>query len=497
MRRRDFLKAIGLGAAAIAFPACNNTATKRRTCHPRPANIIFIMADDMGYGDVGCYNPDSMIPTPNMDRLAAQGIRFTDAHSPSAVCSPTRYGVLTGRYAWRTWMKRSVLSGYSRPVISQNQMTVAELLAQHGYRSACIGKWHLGISWQSTDGYPITGGGDIPRLDFSKPITDGPNHHGFDYSFITAACSTMDSPYVFIENSKCTALPTDRIEHMDPALTGNSRPGPMVPGWSNKDVDPTYIRKTEQFISRHLRTHKDKPFFIYLPLSTPHTAWLPPDFAEGKTKTGARGDMVFLADWCVGKVMEMLDHYGLSDDTLLIVTSDNGPRIGKAGHKSAGPFRGYKSHIWEGGHRVPFIARWPGKVSANTTSNEMTCLTDLMATCADVIGAKMPRDAGEDSFSTLPLMLGRTPPAPRAPVVHHSSNGTFAVRDGKWKLILSSGSGGREKPAGKPFSKPYRLFDMAADPSETTDLAGKNPAIVRRLTKVLESMRQRGRSRPD
>ena len=473
----------------------------------------------MGYGDVGCYNAESKIPTPNMDRLTKQGMRFTDAHSPSSVCTPTRYGVLTGRYCWRTRLKRSVLFNYEPPLIEPKRMTVASLLREQGYVTGIAGKWHLGLGFTAKKGCKVDFDKPLPwhagplpdrtvgeSIDFTAPVQGGPNNLGFDYAFYTAGCSTDQEPFCFIENRRFLGMGNARYRH--PA--GSWRSGMTADGWVNETVDVTFTEKAVGFIRDTRKQKPDKPFFLYLPLSAPHSPHLVPDIAKGKSTAGARGDLVWLVDWSVGRIVATLDELGIADNTLLIVTSDNGPLVGSlapaapertatlsGGHKSAGNLRGLKGRLHEGGHRVPFIARWPGKVKAGATCDETICLTDLMATCADVIGAKMPRDAGEDSFSTLPLMLGRTPPAPRAPVVHHSSNGTFAVRDGKWKLILSSGSGGREKPAGKPFSKPYRLFDMAADPSETTDLAGKNPAIVRRLTKVLESMRQRGRSRPD
>jgi len=501
MKRRDFLKAMGLGAAVLAAPGCNQTVTQHKSKRGRYPNIVFIMADDMGYGDVSCYNPASMIPTPNMDRLAAQGIRFTDAHSPSAVCTPTRYGVLTGRYCWRTRLKRSVLNGFAQPLVSQNQMTVAELLKSRGYRTACIGKWHLGVGWQSKDGRCIEGGRDAERVDFTKPLTDGPNEHGFDYSFITAACSTVDSPYVFIENGKCTVLPSDRMKRRESVATYGSRPGPMAPGWSNEDVDPTYVGKTEEFVKRHLGNYKkDVPFFIYLPLSAPHAPWLPPDFVKGKSQTGPRGDLVVLVDWCVGKVMEMLERHQLSGDTLLIATSDNGPRIGKKGHKSSGPYRGHKSHIWEGGHRVSFIARWPDRIRPDTTSDELICLTDLMATCAAVTGAELPENSAQDSYNILPALLGKKLYEPiRDAIVHHSVKGVFAIRQGRWKLILDTKtSGGWVDPRGKgpEPGTPGQLYDMLDDPYEQNDLWEERPEIVLRLTSLLEKYKKQGYSRP-
>jgi arylsulfatase A len=499
--RRDFLRTVGAGVSALALPGCVTGVREGVSERSKLPSVVFIMADDMGYGDVGCYNPQSKIRTRHMDALASQGMRFTDAHSPSAVCTPTRYGVLTGRYCWRTRLKRGVLGGFSEPLISKERMTVAELLKEHGYRTACIGKWHLGVGWQSKDGGQITETKHADRVDFRKPLTDGPNDHGFDYSFITAACSTVDSPYVFIENGRCTAEPTATMERKDSVARFGSRPGPMVPGWSNEDVDPTYVKKTKEFLNRHQQRHKDKPFFIYLPLSAPHAPWLPPDFVKGRSGEGPRGDLVALVDWCVGQVVDALDRMGLRDNTLVIVTSDNGPRIGASGHKSAGSWRGYKSHVWEGGHRIPFVARWPGKIAPGTVNDRLICLTDLMASCAAIVGTKLPDNAGQDSFNILPALLGEKAEGPiRAQLVSHSSKGVFAVRQDQWKLILETkGSGGWVDPRDRgPIGrdKPGQLYNLANDPYEENDLWDNHPEIVDRLRNLLERYKQQGYSRP-
>jgi len=498
IKRRNFLKLCGMSAAALTIPQCL-CAQEQKSSRKKPPNIVFIMADDMGYGDLACYNPDSKIPTPNIDRLSELGIRCTDAHSPSAVCSPTRYGVLTGRYAWRTRLKRGVLNGFSEPLISQNRNTVAELLKQKGYHTACIGKWHLGIGWQSKDGKQITNARHADRVDFTKPVTDGPNDHGFDYSFITAACSTVDPPYVFIENGKCTDKPTEKMVRTGPVTEFGSRPGPMVPGWSNEDVDPTYVKKTRCFLQNHKSEHGDRPFFVYLPLSAPHAPWLPPDFIKGKSGTGPRGDLVALVDWCVGQVVKTLEQMNLSDNTLVILTSDNGPRIGEKGHKSSGEFRGYKSHVWEGGHRVPFIARWPGRIKPGTTSEQMICLTDLMAGCAALTGAELDPEEAPDSFNFMPALTGSKAKGPvRDHLISHSSKGVFAIRKGDWKLILDTkGSGGWVGPWDgdvKP-GLPGQLYNLAKDPYEQNDLWDERPDIAKRLSELLEKYKQQGHTR--
>jgi len=500
INRREFIKAAGIGAASLVIQGCTGSPKQSASrAHPDKPNIVFIMADDLGYGDISCYNKESKIHTPNADALASQGVRFTDAHSPSAVCSPTRYGVLTGRYCWRTRLKRNVLSGFSRPLISREQTTVAELLKKYSYASACIGKWHLGVGWQSKNGGTINSVKDAERVDFNKPILDGPKEHGFDYSFITAACSTVDPPYVFIENGRCTAEPTAAMVRRGPVTTTGSRPGPMVPGWSNENVDPTYIEKTREFLERYKGTDENSPFFIYLALSAPHAPWLPPDFIKGRSKTGPRGDLVVLVDWCVGQVLDTLDRLKLTNDTLVIFTSDNGPRIGKKGHKSAGNWRGFKSHIWEGGHRVPFIARWPGRIEPDTTCDELICLTDLTATCAAIVGTSLPENAGQDSYNILPALLGKKLDKPiREAIVHHSCFGVFSIRQGRWKLIQGTkGSGGWVEPGGggpKPGS-PGQLYNLANDPYEENDLWDKLPEQVERLTNLLEKYKKQGYSR--
>jgi len=506
--RRDFLRFVGFGAASLAVPGCISRPENYTKEVGNLPNIVFIMADDMGIGDTTVYNPDSKIPTPNLQRLASEGVVFTDAHSPSAVCTPTRYGVLTGRYCWRTRLKSQVLYGYEPPLIEPERLTVASLLKQHGYETACIGKWHLGLHWQVKPGANIdfyeplpwdedqnlTATGRDKFIDFTKPVKGGPNELGFDYAFYTSGCSTVQPPYCFIENDRTVGIPNVRIPDEFEA-----RPGWMVPGWSQENVDPTFTKKSIQFIENHVKTSPDKPFFLYFVPSAPHAPWLPPDFVKGKTREGPRGDLVFLVDWCVGQILDSLDHLNLTENTLLIFTSDNGPRIGKRGHKSAGPWRGYKSHIWEGGHREPFIARWPGKIRPGTKCEEVTCFTDLMATCGAITGAKLPPGSAEDSYNILPALLGEKIDKPIRPdIIHHSVWGVFSIRQGKWKLILDTqGSGGWVEPGDEypvPGS-PGQLYDIEKDPYETCNLWRHRPDVVERLTKLLEKYKRQGYSR--
>jgi len=515
LSRRSFLKGLAANGAAMSFLpgiACGGPSSEKAGSS-RP-NIVFVMADDLGYGDVGCYNAESKIPTPHIDSLAAQGRRFTDAHSPSAVCTPTRYGVLTGRYCWRTWLKANVVGGYTDPLIEPARTTVASMLHKRGYRTACIGKWHLGLGWTRHNGY-VGRWSENPRyfswqdgdpeegdnVDFSKPVQGGPADLGFDYAYYTAACSTIDGPFCFLENRRTVGLP-DRQIPVDKSVGADYRPrrGLMTEGFDLTQVDTIFTNKGIEFMADCRGTTPGKPFFLYLALSSPHAPWLPPAFAKGASDEGARGDMVVWADRCVGRIVSALDRLNLAENTLLIFTSDNGPRPGQNGHRSAGELRGFKSHIWEGGHRVPFIARWPGRIEAGAVSDELICLTDLTATCAAVVGAKLSGDEGPDSFNVLPALLGRQSDKPVRPdVVLHSCFGAFAIRRGKWKLIQDTkSSGGWVPPAGrKPVpGTPGQLYDLAQDRHEEHDLWDERPQVVARLSRLLDKYRTEGRSRP-
>ncbi|MHC4460256.1 MAG: sulfatase family protein [Planctomycetota bacterium] len=496
--RREFIKGMGIGIASLAFPGCMPTTKQyaNRASGDKP-NIVFIMADDMGYGDLGCYNKDSKIPTPNMDRLAEEGIRFTDAHSPSAVCTPTRYGVLTGRYCWRTRLKRGVLNGYSPCLTDTGRMTVASLLKQYGYATACIGKWHLGL-------------GSDRRTDFSKPLVPGPNALGFDYFYGISASLDMP-PYCYIENDRVVKEPTLMVEAGEAGRDGWWRKGPIAPGFKHVDVMPNLTEKAVGYIDRHAASFGKSPFFMYFALPAPHCPIAPADFVKGRSQAGGYGDYVVEVDWTVGEVMKALERNGLAKNTLIIVTSDNGSpgrtKIKRApysiielfGHYPSGNLRGIKADIWDGGHREPFIARWPARIRAGSTSDELICLTDLLATCAAIVGAKLPNNAGEDSDNILPALLSKKMDKPiREAVVHHSVSGMFAIRQGKWKLILGRGSGGFSKPKNykpKPGEPKGQLYNLEDDLAETNNLWAQNPEIVQRLTDLLEKYKKQGYSR--
>jgi arylsulfatase A len=460
-------------------------------------NIVFILADDMGYGDVSVYNPDSKISTPNMDRVAAEGMRFTDAHSPAALCSPTRYGFLTGRYCWKTRLKKFVLVGYDEtPLIEKGQPTIGSVLQQKGYTTACIGKWHVGLNWPTRNGYVMQNDHDDwtdtntvnkeneRNIDFTKPVSGGPNDLGFNYGFITAGCSTSDPPYCYIENGKSVGIP----DHPSPkeyyGLPGFA-PGLMAPGFSIKNVDSVFTVKAIDFIAEQTTKVKKEPFFLYLALSSPHNPFIPPEFAAGKSKEGPRGDLVTVADWSVGQINAALEKYGLTKNTILIITSDNGAVRGANGHRSEWNFNGYKADALEGGHRVPFIIRWPGRIQAGAVNPELISHTDMFATFAALTGAAVPAGAAEDSYNVLPSFFGKPVPGNDTVVrIFHGGNGIFVIRKGNWKLISGTKSSAPLPNTGKLLQD--QLYDLSADPYEKNNLRVQYPEKVQVLNGLLD-----------
>lgn len=440
-------------------------------------NIVYILADDLGYGDVQCLNPQrGKIPTPHLDQLAAQGMVFTDAHSGSSVCTPTRYGILTGRYAWRTRLQSGVLDGYSAPLIAPERLTVPALLRQHGYDTACIGKWHLGM--------------ELSRATNELRLTSGPTSRGFDYFFGISASLDMP-PYAFIENDRLTQAPV--------ALQTTGRKGPKAPDFEAVDVLPTLTRKAVAYIQD--RAASSKPFFLYLPLTSPHTPIVPTAEWKGRSGLNNYADFVMQTDASVGQVLAALTHAGRASNTLVIVTSDNGcspaahvGELEQQGHFPSAQLRGYKSDIWDGGHRIPFLVRWPGHIQPGSHSDQVVCLTDLMATCAEILGVKLPETAGEDSASLGAAFRGEKVTSPRQAVVHHSIRGAFAIRQANWKLELCTGSGGWGK--GGVTNAPAQLYDLAVDLAERTNQFHAHPEIVSRLTTLLEAYVASGRSTP-
>ena len=462
-------------------------------------NIVVVLADDMGHGHVGCLNPQSKIATPHIDRLATQGVLCTDAHSGSSVCSPTRYGLLTGRYAWRTRLVRGVLGPYDKPLIEADRLTVPKLLKQHGYHTACIGKWHLGWDWPNPPAdAPPAKKNEPADPDFTQAIAGGPTTRGFDYYFGTDVPNYP--PYCFIENDRTVGQPTAAKTERN--LDG--RLGPMLPGWKFDAILPALSDKAAAYIGE--RAAAKQPFFLYMPLTSPHEPISPSAAFRGQSKLNALGDFLMETDAVLGQVVAALEKHGLTENTLVIFTADNGSslyaggdELRKLGHEPSAKLRGYKTSIFEGGHRVPFVARWPGQIPAGSKAAETICLTDLLATCAAIVGAELPQHAGEDSFKVLPVLKGAARERPvREATVHQSASGQLAIRQGPWKLILPP-----EGPAAKAKAQPGKgdpavaeLYNLDADPQEATNVYAEQAEVAARLGELLAKYRKTGRSRP-
>ncbi|WP_052154991.1 sulfatase family protein, partial [Aliiglaciecola lipolytica] len=469
MKLRTFL------CAPIFILSCTASVNaEEASSHADKPNIIYILADDTGIGDIGAYNANSKIPTPNLDLMAEQGMKFTDAHSPSSVCTPTRYSVLTGRYSWRSRLKKGVLWGYDPALIEEGRETVASLLKSQGYNTAGIGKWHLGL-------------GDTKPTDYSKPLSPGPIDNGFDYYYGIPASLDM-APYVYFENDQVIEPATAYTEkHGKPRGVGGGeeywRAGKMAKNFKHIDVLPNIITRAEEYI----RTQKDadKPFFLYLPLPAPHQPWLPTEEFVGKSKAGFYGDFMHQVDSTVGQIVDAVAESGMSENTLIIFTSDNGSHwydadTEKYDHSSNMHWRGRKGGIYEGGHRVPFIVKWPAKIGKNKTSDELVSLNDFMATAAAITGTKLPDDAAEDSVNLLPVLLDEKRNGPiRETAIMHSVNGTFAIRKGHWKLINAHNSGGFGPHNQVENPPPVQLFNLSTDPTESNNLYKQHPEKVK------------------
>lgn len=462
--------------------------------HARP-NLVYILADDMGYGDLSCLNPESKIRTRHLDALAAGGMAFRDAHASSAVCTPSRYSILTGRYNWRSWLKEGVTWGHSPPVIEEGRTTVASLLRAHGYATACIGKWHLGWEWPWLDRA-------AQQIDWSQPIRRGPCDCGFERFFGIPASLDMP-PYVYVEQDRVTAAPERLVaENPRPAFW---RAGPIAPDFRHDEVMERLAAESVRFIQNSAAA--GRPFFLYLPLAAPHTPILPAERFRGTSGTNAYGDFCLHVDDVVGRIDATLQRLGVAENTIVIFTADNGcspeadfPALAALGHRPSYVFRGHKADIYEGGHRVPLLVRWPRTIAPGTACDETVCLVDLLATCAELLGVSLPPDAGEDSVSHLPLWCGRSlERSLREATVHHSIDGSFSVRRGRWKLELCPGSGGWSFPrpgpecAGLP---PVQLYDLTADIGERHNAQAEHPDIVRELTELLTRYVLEGRSTP-
>jgi arylsulfatase A-like enzyme len=500
--------------AFLALASLLLAATVALATAPSRPNFVFILADDLGYGDVGAYKKQpSKIPTPHIDRIAAEGIRFTDAHSPSSVCSPTRYALLTGRYAWRTRLQRGVIGPWGAPLLAPERLTVAELLREHGYTTGIFGKWHLGLVWPTKDGQPPASGPDqLSNVDYSQPIGGGPTAHGFDYWFGVDVPNYP--PYCFMENDRTVGTPTVPAPGREQQF---NRPGPMIPGWKLDNILPEITRRAAQWVEQCAKA--GKPFFAYVPLTSPHYPVVPSAAFRGKTRAGNYGDFVHETDWCVGQILDALQRAGVAHNTLVIFTSDNGPeitgevnpgaydRIQQYRHHSMDGLRGAKRDLWEGGHRVPFVARWPARIPPGTVSDETICHVDFMRTVAAILNIALPDHAAEDSFNILPALLGQKPPQPlREATVHHSGSGRFAIRKGDWVLIDAS-TGDDNGPRGEPawfrqergytgHSHPGELYNLRDDLLQRNNLYGERPEIVRELKELLARLQRDGRSTP-
>jgi len=480
----------------VFAPLCLLSCRPSTTQENRP-NVVFIMADDMGWGDVASYNPESLIPTPNLDRLSDEGLSFMDAHSGAAVCSPTRYGVLTGRFYWRTYKKHALVMPYDPPVIPPERLTWGSMMRDRGYETGYVGKWHLGLWYPSkrTEGWARQYTMTEADVDFSQPILGGPTNLGFDYFFGNAGGPNNDSPFVFIQDDEWVEIPSV----MTPPKM-NAQPGVvaglMAPDWKQEEADVKLTEGAIRFINNHLDESPEKPFFLYYSLSAPHIPFTPPDFIKGTSEEGPRGDMNALVDWVVGEVRGALEKRGIFDNTILIFTSDNGARQGANGQQSAGPFRGRKNTAYEGGHRVPFIIRWPEHIAAGERSDAPISLTDMMATFAEFSGYDLPDDAAEDSYSVWSAFFGDESRAVSRPaLIADTSFGDFSIRSGRWKLVMLVPS--RRSHLDKVE---YELYDMDKDPYETTNVAEENPERVKRLKALLEESRSTGlrfMSQPD
>ncbi len=472
----------------------------------RLPNVIYILADDLGYGDIGAFNSEGKIKTPYIDQLAKDGMLFTDAHSPSAVCTPTRYGIITGRYSWRSPLKQGVLTGKSKALIPNTRTTVASLMKKAGYETAFIGKWHLGWDWAEKDSIAWGGEGwnatDFENLDFTKQVTNTPNDLGFDYAYGHSGSLDM-APYVYVENGKITAEVNRSTE--DKGKYSWWRKGPTGADFEHDDVTPNFFRKSMAYLKE--KSKSEHPFFMYLALPSPHTPILPT--AEWQEKSGLNpyGDFVMMIDDYVGSLLKEVENQGLTKNTIIIFTSDNGcsPEadfeiLSKKGHQPSGIYRGHKADIYEGGHRVPFVIKWPDYIQQNSVSDETISHTDLMATLADIVGIDLAENEGEDSFSMLPILLNSDEKFEREATVHHSINGSFAIRKGNYKLIFCSDSGGWSYP--KPGVDDsaelpkFQLYDIEKDPSEKDNLYEQLPEKVKELSALMASYIEEGRSTP-
>ncbi|MFH5834310.1 arylsulfatase [Halalkalibaculum sp. DA384] len=503
-----------LFVSALLILGCANDEQKN-TQNPSKPNIVLILVDDMGYGDLRSYNPESKIPTPNIDGLASEGIRFMDAHAPGAVCHPSRYGLLTGRYPFRTntnvWPEQ--------PVIDEDRMTIASLLQSEGYHTAMVGKWHLGFDESAAieaSRENAQESGNNTRAAYRQYAEDqllsgGPVDRGFD-SFFGIRASTDIPPYFYIRDDRVVNPPSDSIGNNYSGGIWTDiqgafwREGGIAPDLELIDVLPRFTDESIAVIENHNSSNQNKPLFLYVAYPAPHTPWLPTEAFEGASDAGMYGDFMAMVDAEIGRILSTIDKENMSDETLVIFTSDNGPvwydkDKEQFGHDSQGGLRGMKGDVYEAGHRMPFIVRWPGVVDHGAVTDQTISFTDLMATFADILNTELPQNAGEDSFSLVPVLTGEQPEkeAVRPPVVSVSSRGVRTIQDGRWKLIEALGSGGFSDPASmdpEPGGPEGQLYNLEEDPDETNNLWLNHPDVVNRLKRLLQDYDREGGSRP-
>jgi arylsulfatase A len=476
-----------------------------------PPNIVVILADDLGWGDMHANNPErGKIATPNMDQLAAEGMRFTDGHSSSGCCSPSRYTLLTGRYHWRTTLQGGIVAVWGKPLIAPDRLTIGKLAQQHGYRTACVGKWHLGSEWPITNeqkkyftgfGGKAGGGGEVSsvitdahretwKTVFSQPISGGPTERGFDEYFGTDVPNWP--PYCFIEQDRTVGIPSELLPASKLVKNQASIQGPALADWQLENILPTLADRAEKFIKK--QSEAKKPFLLYLPLTSPHTPLAASAGWKGKSDLNSDyADLVMETDHVVGRVLEAIKTAGVENETFVLFTSDNGcasyigvPPLEAQGHFPSGPLREYKTSVYEGGHRVPFIVKWPGIVKAGSVCKQLVLQADTIATLAEILGTSLPENAGEDSFSLMPLLKGEDRPI-RTQSINTACAGTPSLRDGEWKLVF----------ADDPKSKtPVQLYNLDEDLGETTNLAHKYPDRVKSMQETMEKLINNGRSTP-
>ncbi|MFC1763905.1 arylsulfatase [Planctomycetota bacterium] len=493
--RRSLRKLAAVVIIAMAASVLHAAQSVENKSQP---NIVLILADDMGIDSVAALNDKCGIPSPHLDTLLSEGMSFRDAHSGSSVCTPTRYGVLTGRYSWRSRLKRGIVGQWERPLIEEDRLTLPGMLKDAGYHTACIGKWHLGWNW------PKKGGGFTSKLneiDFSRPIDGGPTGRGFDYYFGDDVPNWQ--PFVWIENKKTLGIPNKTVSFAPHYHSGK---GIGLEGWTLEEVLPKITEKSVEYINR--QAAKKEPFFLFFPMTSPHTPIAPSKTFQDKSGISRYADFLKETDWCVGQIMTALKANGVADNTLVIFTADNGtsPKCNFSELKRNNAdlqnhWRGMKADAFEGGHRVPFIVRWPGYIKPGTVSDQTISLVDIMATCAEAAGVHLPETAAEDSISLLPVLKGeKVEGSLHEAVICHSISGVFVVRNGKWKIQYSAGSGGWSQPKdGEALNQglpQWQLYDLSTDPKETKNLIKNHPEVVKELTAILRKYIEKGRSTP-